>query len=47
MPWIVLAVVLCVLVWYWPRHTLAGVAALAVLGVGVAAAVGLFGLSGA
>lgn len=38
MPWIVLAVVLCVLVWYWPRHTLAGIAALAVLGVGVAAA---------
>lgn len=43
MPWIVLAVVLCVLVWYWPRHTLAGVAALAVLGLGAAA--GLWGYS--
>lgn len=38
MPWVILAVVLCILVWYWPRHTLIGLACAAVLGLGVGAA---------
>ena len=38
MPWVILAIVLCVLVWFWPRNTLVGLAVVVVVG-------GLIGLA--
>ena len=33
MPWVILAVALCVLVWFWPRNTLIGLAVVGTAGV--------------
>ena len=38
MPWVILAIVLCVLVWFWPRNTFVGLAVVVVVG-------GLIGLA--
>ena len=33
MPWVILAAALCVLVWFWPRNTLIGLAVVGTAGV--------------
>lgn len=46
MPWVILAVALCVLVWFWPRNALIGLAVVGMAGALIGAAFWGYGVYG-